>query len=361
MDPHPMADPHHHMEYSWTLSWYAGLDSDHLREAQEIDQLRRQESDGWSTITAFEQEANYPEGELRRDIEHAGLFNARSVLVYILESLGSLPRSWLQNGTAYDGRYLREIMSPEEKLFELQRVGQLPRTSELRYCLNVLRELDNSALAFYRNRSTHKLIRIGERSLWISRRKAEELDDELNRLIWAQAGKSFAVRITTGWRQREIQRRVTELREQTLRYRRTGERYYLYPSYLIDSKIVFDPQQILPLPTTHYEKLLEQAETLLDRVEKKTTCRPDGKIRVCTLTELRTLEERAYVQYRLNSGQGKPDVITEESAILVATRLSREGHELPFLRLNEVLAKYGGIREQLQETLRRTHKEISRP
>jgi len=252
-------------------------------------------------------------------------------------------------------------MSNEEKLFELHRIQQLPRTSKRRYCLDILRELDNSAtLAFYQNRADIKLVRIGERSLCISKKNGEKLCNEMSRLIGAQACQTFALRVTTVWRSREVRRRTGELRAQPLRHKTTGVRYHLCPNYVIDSKLVLEPQETLKLPTAHDEKLLEQAETLLDRVEKKTTCQPDGGMRVGTLIKQRTLEERAYEQYRLNSGQGKPDVIAEETAILVATRLSCEGHELPFLRPNEVLGKYHWIRERIQETLRKAHKATAR-
>jgi len=165
-DPHPRGNPHHHFEYSWTLLWYAGLDSDHLREAQEVDQLRRQESDNWRTVTEFEREANYQPGELRRDIEHAGLFNARSILHFVLEAMTLLPCPSPRISSTYDGRYLRELMSDDEKLFELHRIRLLPKSSAPRHCLDVLRELDNSAtLTFYRHQAHLKSVLIGGKSL----------------------------------------------------------------------------------------------------------------------------------------------------------------------------------------------------
>jgi len=355
-DPQTRGNPHHHLEYSWTLLWYASLDADHLREAQEIDQLRRQESDGWRTITSFEREADYQEGELRRDIEHAGLFNVRSVLEYVLESICSLPRTSPQDGTTYNGKYLRELMSPEEKLFELHRIHNLPRISQRRHCLNVLRELDNSAtLSFHRNRAGIKLVSMGDKSLCISRRKGKELSAKLDQLIQAQSAQTFSVRITTSWQQREIQRRVTELRNQSLQYQSTGRRYYLYPNYIIDSKLVLEPQQPLKLPTAPYEELIEQAAAFLSRVEGKITCRPDVQIRVQDLRKRRTLEERAFEQYLRNTGGGSPTSGAEETAILVAMRLTREGHEIPFLQPHAVLARSCQIRESLQETIRKAH------
>jgi len=355
-DPQPRGNPHHHLEYSWTLLWYASLDADHLREAQEIDQLRRQESDGWRTITAFEREADYQERELRREIEHAGLFNARSVLEYVLESICSLPRTSPQDGTTYDGKYLRELMSPEEKLFELHRIRNLPRTWQRRYCLNVLRELDNSAtLSFHRNRAGIKLVSMGGKSLCISRRKGKKLSVELDQLIRVQSAQTFSVRVTTGWQQREVQRRAMELRNQSLQYKSTGLRYHLYPSYIIDSNLALEPQQPLKLPTTPYEELMEQAAAFRSRVEGKTTCRPDVQIRVQDIRKRRNLEEKAFEQYRRNTGEDGPNSGTEETAILVARRLTREGHEIPFLQPHEILARSCQIRENLQETIRKAH------
>jgi len=361
MDPYPMADPHHHLEYSWTLSWYAGLDSDHLREAQEIDQLRRQESDRWRMVTAYEQEAGYQKGDLRQDMEHAGLFNARSVLSFILEEVNSLPPLIPPDDDTYDGRYLRELMSNEEKLFELHRIQRLPRTSGRRFRLDVLRELDNSAtLAFYRKRADIKRIQLGERSLWISKRNGEKLYSEMSRLIEAQAPRTFTVTVTTEWQRREVQRRAIELRNQSLNYKSTGVRYHLYPNYIIDSNLVLEHQEPLKLPTTHYEELIKQAAAFLSRVEGKTTCRPDVQIRVQDLRRRRTLEERAFEEYRRNTGGSDPNSGTEETAILVAMRLARDGHEIPFLRSDEALGRYSRIREQIQETLCKAHKAIAR-
>jgi len=211
-DPQPTGNPHHHFEYSWILLWYAGLGSDHLREAQEIDQLRRQESVCCRTVTEFEREAGYQKGELQQDIEHAGLFNARSVLSFILEEMNSSPRPFPQNDSMYNGRCLRELMSDEEKLFELHRLRKLPRTSETRHCFNVLRELDNSVtLAFHRNRPDIKLVRIGGKNLCIRRRNGEKLCEEMRRLPGTQGARTFAIKVTTVWQQREAQRRAIEL------------------------------------------------------------------------------------------------------------------------------------------------------
>jgi len=151
-----------------------------------------------------------------------------------------------------------------------------------------------------------------------------------------------------------------ELRNQSLQYKSTRLRYYLYPSYIIDSKLVLEPQQPLKLPTAPYEELIEQAAAFLSRVEGKTTCRPDVQIRVQDLCKRRTLEERAFEQYRRNTGGVSPTSGAEETAILVAMRLTREGHEIPLLQPHAVLARSCQIRESLQETIRKAHRPQNR-
>jgi len=106
---------------------------------------------------------------------------------------------------------------------------------------------------------------------------------------------------------------------------------------------------------------MERAETFLNRVEEKTSCQPDGRIGVEDLRKPRTLEERAFERYRWDTVREEPNSFAEETAILVATRLSHECHEMPFLRPNEVLERYYRIREQLRETPTEAHSRRLRP
>jgi len=133
-DPRPTEDPFHRVEYCWTLLGYSQVNSDYSREAQEVTTLRNHETDEWENITEWEETGNYDPGELRHEIQYSGETIAKFILKHLLDEQRNLPRPCPQPTELYDARYLRQLMSDEEKLFGILRVyNSAPSKSVSRY------------------------------------------------------------------------------------------------------------------------------------------------------------------------------------------------------------------------------------
>jgi len=106
-------------------------------EAQEVTTLRYHETEEWEEIIELEESGSFEPGELKHEIQYAGEYIAKFILRHVLDEQRSLPRPCPGTVESYDARYLRQLMSDEEKLFELIRVYNLPPSSRDRHAYNV--------------------------------------------------------------------------------------------------------------------------------------------------------------------------------------------------------------------------------
>jgi len=67
---------------------------------------------------------------------------------------------------------------------------------------------------------------------------------------------------------------------------------------------------------------------------------------------IRTLEERTFEQARLNERNSNSEEARNDVAVLVATRLAREGRLSISLRLDTILARYPQVRDRILDLIR---------
>jgi len=237
-DPIPRENPLYHLNYCWTLLGYSQLSIDHSREAQEVTTLRYHETEEWEGILELEESGNYDSGKLKHEIQYAGEYIAKFILRHVLDEQRNLPRPCPESVEPYDARYLRQLMSDEEKLFELIRVHDLPPSSRDRHAYNVLKELDDSAtLTFYRHRSHITQLFLGKQELYLNRRRGKELTERFQLAIHCNIPKTFSVSSNTSWEQQEIQRIALELRERQFENKSKGLHTDWIPTYKIDTRL----------------------------------------------------------------------------------------------------------------------------
>jgi len=246
-------------------------------------------------------------------------------------------------------------MSDEEKLSELLRVYNLPPSSRDRHAYNVLKELDDSAtLTFYRHRSSINQLFLGTLRLCISKWRGEELTERLQLAINCHAPHTFSVSLNLSLKQQEIQRIALEIRERQADNEPEGLPTDWFPSYKIDSGIEIKPNHPLRLSVKYFKKLIQQGLRFLEKAETKTKNTSGISMKIREIENILNLEERALEQVRLKAPNSNPEQIRNDTATLVAIRLRREVHPVPFpiprLEINQ--ESYFQVLERLRDIIR---------
>ena len=106
------------------------------------------------------------------------------ISTHMINELRRLPRPYQADNNSFDGRYLRELMSREEKLFELHRIYDLPPALFETQCLRILKKLDDSdTLTFYRCRNSVRRVWLNNKCLCVNKQRGRELTLELQYLV----------------------------------------------------------------------------------------------------------------------------------------------------------------------------------
>jgi len=311
-DPMPESDHYQHIEYSWTLLWYSSQNKYNWTRAETITSFNLLK-DGWEEVpaTVSEKSAEIPwadtsdwdhpfpvEYDPEEDLRHSegkALHTAPSILAYILRELGRLTRSQ----TELSSRPGQSSSSTDYDLNELSVRPQIER-EKIFDGRKVRHLMSDEERLFEKYRLENLPVAPNKRQ---SLQILKELDDSAT---------------LTLYRLRNVVKQVY-FRDQRLSIsRRRGRELSNELQYLVNKT----PLKLI----ASWEKLEHSS--------------------------IRTLEERTFEQARLNEPNCNSEEARNDVAVLVATRLAREGRLSISLRLDTILARYPQVRDRILDLIR---------